>query len=77
MMNPSIFIFLLIEIANASSHEWFINDENGLDPGRITWAMDNWYTAPIIPSGNHVSLSPFTLTFNFRADTSTDSTGVI
>ena len=76
-MNLFIFIFLLIEIANASNHELFINDDNGLDPGRITWAMDNWYTAPIFPSGNHVPLSPFTLTFNFQADTSTDSTGVI
>ena len=40
--------------------------------------MDDWYAAPIIPSGNHVSSSPVSLTFKFRADTSTDSsTGVI
>ena len=40
--------------------------------------MDDWYSAPIIPSGNHIADSPVFLTFYFRAETSTDSTtGVI
>ena len=77
-MKSVLAIFLLIGIANASSHEWHIKDDDGLDPGRITWAMDDWYAAPITPSGNHLASSPVTLTFNFRADSSTDqTTGVI
>ena len=40
--------------------------------------MDNWYSAPIIPSSNHINDSPISLTFKFRPYSSTDSiTGVI
>ena len=71
-MKSVLAIFLLIGIANASSHERFIKDDNGLDPGRITWAMNTWYSAPIIPSVNQLgTLTSVSLTFYFRADTST------
>ena len=72
MMKSVLAIFLLIGIANASSHERFIKDDNGLDPGRITWAMDTWYAAPLIPSDYQVASSTsVSLTFYFQADTST------
>ena len=70
MMKSVLAIFLLIGIANASSHEWFIKDDNGLDPGRITWAMESWFSAPIVPEANHAGNTPVDLTFVFRPDSS-------
>ena len=70
MMKSVLAIFLLIGIANASSHERFIKDVNGLDPGRITWAMESWFSAPIVPEFNHVGDSPVDLTLEFRPDSS-------